>query len=224
MHRSPPAGEGSLRWRVRYRFAQRQQMLSLGVYPEVTLKQAREARDEIRQQLRNGIDPSAARKAAQAAAAGVDTFDAIAREWHRRQSKTWSAAHADHVLRLMENDLFPWIGQRTLADIQPPELLAVLRRIEARGAIETAHRALQHCSGVFRYGIATGRGIWDSAAALRGALTPYRTAHFPTITDSKAIGALLRDLDGYQGSFITRCALQLAPLVFVRPGELRQAE
>ncbi|HSA47786.1 MAG TPA: Arm DNA-binding domain-containing protein, partial [Candidatus Competibacteraceae bacterium] len=118
--KSPPAGEGSLRWRVRYRFAQRQQMLSLGVYPEVTLKQAREARDEIRQQLRNGIDPSAARKATQAAAAGVDTFDAIAREWHRRQSKTWSAAHADHVLRLMENDLFPWIGQRTLAIFSPP--------------------------------------------------------------------------------------------------------
>lgn len=220
----PPEGQGSLRWRVRYRFAQKGRMLSVGIYPEVSLKQARQACDEIRQQLRNGIDPSTARKAIQAASAGLETFEVITREWHGRQMKAWSPDHADRVLRLMENDLFPWVGQRNLADIQPPELLAVLRRIEARGAIETAHRALQHCSAVFRYGIATGRAVRDPAVDLRGALTPYRMTHFPTITDPKAIGELLHDLDGYQGSFITRCALQLAPLVFVRPGELRQAE
>lgn len=189
-----------------------------GFYPEVTLKQARESRDEIRQQLRNGIDPSTARKASQAADAGMETFEVIAREWHGRQVKTWSPDHADRVLRMMESDLFPWMGKRTLAEIQPPELLTVLRRIEVRGAIETAHRALQHCSAVFRYGIVTGRGVRDPAADLRGALTPYRTTHFPTITDPKAIGELLRDLDGYQGSFITHCALQLAPPGFCASG------
>lgn len=124
----------------------------------------------------------------------------------------------------MEVDLFPWIGARPVGEINAPELLQALRRIQARGALETAHRALQTCSQVFRYAIATGRATRDPAADLRGALPPARTTHFPAITEPTAIGALLRDLDGYQGSFVTRCALQLAPRLFVRPGELRQAE
>ncbi len=220
----PPAGTGSPRWRVRYRFARKEQMLSVGVYPAVSLKQAREARDGIREQLRKGIDPAASRKAVQAAAAGVETFHVIALEWHTRQTRTWSVDHAERVKAMLENDLFPWLGLKTLNEIEPPELLAVLRRIESRGAIETAHRALQHCGRILAYGIATGRCIRNPAADLRGALTPYRTEHFPTLLDPQTIGALLGDIDGYQGSFITRCALQLAPLVFVRPGELRQAE
>lgn len=221
---------GSKLWRFRYQLAGKTKELSAGgPYPETSLKAARAIRDEFRRQLRNGIDPSTARKTRQAGAvlqatAALETFERIAREWHERQSSAWSTDHANRVLRRLERDLFPWIGSRPLKDILAPELLAVLRRIEARGVIETAHRALSDCSSIFRYGIATGRAERDPAADLRGALSPVKTTHFPAITRPEAIGELLRDLDGYEGQFVTRCALQLAPLLFVRPGELRQAE
>ncbi|HAS52239.1 MAG TPA: integrase [Gammaproteobacteria bacterium] len=221
---------GSKLWRFRYQLDGKTKELAAGrPYPETSLKTARGIRDAFREQLRNGIDPGAARKVEQVNLAAqetvaLETFERIAREWHERQAGTWNADHSRRILRLLEKDLFPWLGLRPLKAIQAPELLAVLRRIEARGVIETAHRALQHCSKVFRYGIATGRAERDPAADLRGALTPVKTTHFPAITRPGAIGELLRALDGYQGQFVTRCALQLAPLVFVRPGELRQAE
>lgn len=221
---------GSKLWRFRYQLARKTKELSAGgPYPETSLKEARAIRDEFRRQLRNGIDPSAARKTRQADAAiqaafTQETFERIAREWHERQATAWSIDHAARVLRRLESDVFPWIGPRPLKDIPAPELLAVLRRIEARGVIETAHRTLSDCSNIFRYGIATGRAERDPAADLRGALSPVKTTHFPAITRPEAIGELLRDLDGYEGQFVTRCALQLAPLLFVRPSELRQAE
>jgi len=150
--------------------------------------------------------------------------DALAREWYHQYAPGWNPAHASRIWRRLEVDLLPWLGKRPVQQLEAPELLACLRRIQARGALETAHRALQTLSLVFRYGVATGRAQRDPAADLRGALPPVRVKHFAAITDPKTIGALLRDLDGYEGSFVTRCALQLAPLLFVRPGELRQAE
>lgn len=215
---------GAKLWRVKYRFAGREQLLSLGAYPEVSLKRARERRDDIRKQAAAGIDPSAARKAVKAAQAGEGSFEALAREWYHQFAPGWAPEHAGRVLRRLEADLLPWLGKRPVKELEPPELLACLRRIQARGALETAHRALQTLSQAFRYAVATGRALRDPAADLRGALPPVKVKHFAAITDPKAIGALLRDLDGYEGSFVTRCALQLAPLLFVRPGELRQAE
>jgi integrase len=218
------APNGSKLWRIKYRFAGKDQLLSLGAYPEVSLKQAREKRQKIREQVAAGIDPSAARKAASAALAGEGSFEALAREWHRQFSPGWTAEHAGRIWRRLESDLIPWLGKRPVNALEAPELLACLRRIQARGALESAHRGLQTLSQIFRYAVATGRALRDPTADLRGALPPARVTHFAAITDPKVIGVLLRDLDGYQGSFTVRCALQLAPLLFVRPGELRQAE
>lgn len=215
---------GAKLWRVKYRFAGKDQLLGLGRYPEITLKQAREHRDEIRKQVATGIDPSAARKAVKAALAGEGSFEALAREWYHQFSGGWTPEHAGRVWRRLEADLLPWLGKRPVKELEAPELLACLRRIQARGALESAHRALQTLSQAFRYAVATGRATRDPTADLRGALPPVKVKHFAAITDPKAIGALLRDLDSYEGSFVTRCALQLAPLLFVRPGELRQAE
>lgn len=215
---------GAKLWRVRYRFAGREQLLALGAYPDVSLKEARLRRDDIRRQVAAGIDPSAARKTAKAAQAGEGSFEALALEWYHQFSPNWAPGHAGRIYRRLEVDVLPWIGKRPIAELGAPELLACLRRIQARGALETAHRALQTLSQIFRYAVATGRAVRDPAADLRGALPPVRVKHFATLIDPKAIGALLRDLDGYEGSFVTRCALQLAPLLFVRPGELRQAE
>lgn len=215
---------GAKLWRVKYRFAGKEQLLGLGAYPEVSLKQAREKRQKIREQVAAGIDPSAARQAAKAALAGEGSFEVLAREWYQQFSPGWTPEHAGRVWRRLEADLFPWLGKRPVKELEAPELLACLRRIQARGALESAHRALQTLSQAFRYAVATGRAVRDPTADLRGALPPVRVKHFPAITDPKTIGGLLRDLDGYKGSFVTRCALQLAPLLFVRPGELRQAE
>ncbi|MGH8578103.1 MAG: tyrosine-type recombinase/integrase [Gammaproteobacteria bacterium] len=213
---------GSRWWRLRYRVAGKAKGLSLGTFPAVSLKQARVRRDEARKQLAAGIDPSAARKAQKAAAA--DSFEAVAREWHCKRAPGWAPGHADRILAALRKDVFPWLGTRGVREIQAPELLAVLRRIEARGAIDTAHRVLQNCGQVFRFAVATGRAARDPAADLRGALVTVRGSHFASITEPKAIGALLRAIDGYQGTFPVRCALRLAPLTFVRPGELRAAE
>ena len=149
---SPAGGKW---WRWKYRFGGKEKRLSLGVYPGGTLKSARERRDAVRQQLAAGIGPGQAHKAQKLAAAGGDSFEAIAREWHAKFSPGWVASHGDRILRRFENDLFPWLGQRPVADISAPELLSVLRRVESRGAVETAHRAMQNCGQVLRYAIAT---------------------------------------------------------------------
>jgi integrase len=219
-----PAG-GKL-WRLKYRVDRREKRISLGAYPAVSLKEAREKRDEARKLLASGIDPSEHRKITKRAERAVteESFEAVAREWFTKHSPRWAPSHAEKIIRRLEKDLFPWIGTRPIAEVTAPELLAVLRRIEDRGALDTAHRAHQDCGRIFRYGVATGCAERDTAADLRGALPPAKGHHFATITDPKAIGDLLRAMDGYEGSTVTRCALTFAPLVFVRPGELRRAE
>ena len=216
------APSGGKWWRLKYRILGKEKRLSLGVYPEVSLKDAREKRDQARRSLSEGADPIEARKL-QSIADGT-SFEAVAREWFIKFAPGWSAGHANRILRRLENDVFPWLGSRSIEQIDPPELLKVVRRIESRGALETAHRAIRNCGQVFRYAVATGRAERDPTTDLNGALPPARSRHYPTITDPEAISDLLRAIGGYQGSPITRAALRIAPLVFVRPGELRHAE
>ena len=217
---------GSKWWRLKYRIDGKEKLLSLGVYPDVSLKVARARRDEARKLIADGIDPSLTRQVQKAVRTerAANSFEAVAREWFAKFSPEWAISHSSKILRRMEKDMFPWIGVRPIADITARELLAVLRRMEGRGAVETAHRARQTCGQVFRYAIATGRADRDVAADLHGALQPAITTHHASITEPKAIGALLRDLAAYQGAPVTKAALQLAPLVFLRPGELRRAE
>ncbi len=217
---------GSRWWRLKYRVGGKEKLLSLGIYPDVTLKAARDRRNEARKLLADGIDPGAVRKAAKTASVERDqnSFEAITREWFAKFSPNWTPDHADRIIRRFERDIFPWMGARPIREITAPELLTALRRVENRGVVETAHRVLQNCSQVFRYAVATGRAQRDPTFDLRGALPPVRASHFASITEPKAIGELLRAISGYKGSFITQCALRLAPLVFVRPGELRRAE
>lgn len=220
------APSGGKWWRLKYRIGGKEKRISLGVYPEVSLKEAREKCDVARKQIASGIDPSDQRKAAKLAGAedAANSFEVVAREWFAKYSPSWVASHSTKIIRRLEKDIFPWIGSRPISTVTAPDLLAALRRIESRGAIETAHRAQQNCGQIFRYAIATGRAERDPAADLRGALAPVKEKHHASITDPKAIGELLRAISGYQGSFITMCALRLAPLFFVRPGELRKAE
>ena len=220
---SPAGGKW---WRFKYRFAGKERRISLGVYPDVPLAAAREKREEARRQVAAGIDPGEQRKAAKVALieSTENTFDAIAREWFGLFSTKWVKGHADKIIRRLELNVFPWLGSRPIKAIRAPELLAVLRRVESRGANETAHRALQVCGRVFRYAIATGRAERDPSRDLSGALAPIQERHFASITEPLAVGELLRAIDAYKGAFVTRCALRLAPLVFVRPGELRAAQ
>lgn len=213
-------------WRLDYRFTGKRKTLALGVYPDVTLSRARDRRDDARKQIAAGIDPSTHRKAHRTATAerAANSFEVIAREWHAKYSPNWTNDHADRILRRFEADVFPWIGGRPIAEVNAPELLTVLRRVESRGALETAHRAHQNCGKVFRYAVATGRAERDPSGDLRGALPPVKSRHHASITDPKGVGELLRAIRGYGGSFVAKCALLLAPLVFVRPGELRMAE
>jgi hypothetical protein len=229
---------GARWWRLDYSIGGKRKTLSLGVYPDTGLKVARDKADHARQLVAAGTDPSDVRKAdkaqqAKAREAGrrianglpaQDSFEEVAREWFAKFSADWSPSHADKIIRRLERDIFPWIGMQPIAGVTAPELLLALRRIENRGAVETAHRAHQNCGQIFRYAIATGRAARDPAPDLRGALPPVKQTHHAAITEPKAIGELLRAIDGYQGYFVTKCALRLAPLVFVRPGELRRAE
>ena len=213
-------------WRFKYRFDGKEKRLSLGVYPDVSLKDARDRRDTARKLLADGIDPSENRKAQKSARADrvANSFEVVAREWFAKYSATWAANHGDRIIRRFERDIFPWIGGRPIAEITAPELLTAIRRIESRGALETAHRALGNCGQVFRYAVATGRAERDPSGDLRGALPPVKGEHFAATTEPKRVAAILRAMDGYQGTLTVRCALRLAPLVFVRPGELRKAE
>lgn len=226
-------------WRLRYRFAGREGMLSLGVYPGVPLTIARQRRNEARRLLAEGRDPSEARKAekgdraaraeaqalADAGLPGPGTFEHAAREWHAYMAaRTWVPGHSAKVLALLERDLFPYIGARPLRDLTAPELLTNARRIEARGAAETAGRAIGIAGAVARYGVQNGWCDSDPARDLRGAVKVPPARHRAAITDPAKLGELLRAIDAYQGTPIVRAALALAPLVFLRPGELRRAE
>ncbi|KVE72445.1 tyrosine-type recombinase/integrase [Burkholderia vietnamiensis] len=220
------APSGGKWWRFKYRFAGKEKRISLGVYPEITLKEARDRRDGARKLLANGVDPGLDRKIQKAAVVerAGNSFETIAREWFARQSPSWAKSHGDKIIARLENDVFPWLGGRPIADIRAPEVLAVLRRVEGRGALDTAHRVHQNCGQVFRYAVATGRAERDVSADLRGALPPARHENFASITEPKEVAGLLRALDGFKGTFVVQCALRLAPLLFVRPGELRTAE
>ena len=216
---------GGRLWRFKYRFGGSEKLLSIGTYPETSLAEARQRRDQASALLAKGIDPSETKKAQKAAGnQETETFEIIAREWYAKFSPSWATSHAKTTIRRLELFIFPWLGDRPVKTITAPELLAALRRIEAKGALETAHRVKQVCGQVFRYAIATGRAERDPSGDLRGAIPPASGKHMATITDPKEIAGLLRSIDDYRGGIVTRCALQLAPLVFVRPGELRQAE
>lgn len=220
----PPSG--AKWWRFRYRFAGREQMISFGVYPEVSLAEARRRRAEARRLIADGVNPSEHRKATKTMEAdrAANSFEAVAREWFAKMAKVWAPSHSAKIIRRLERDVFPWIGGRPVSELTAPVLLETLRRIEKRGTVETAHRALQNCGQVFRYAVATGRAERDPSGDLRGALAPMKHAHFPAVTEPKEIGVMLRKIEGHSGTFVVQCAIRLAPLLFVRPGELRQAE
>lgn len=215
---------GSKRWRFRFRFDDREQMISLGLYPEVTLIDAREKLLQVRSLLSKGINPSKVRREERETQKGLENFESVAREWFEKNKHTWVEEHAFQIIRRLELNIFPWLGKCNISEITPPELLKHLRRIESRGAIETAHRVMGSCGQIFRYAVATGRAERDNTQDLRNALTPVKVSHHASITDPKKIGALLNTIDDYEGYFVTKCAMRLAPLTFVRPGELRQAE
>ena len=217
---------GGKYWRLKYRYGGKEKVLALGVYPAVSLAEAREKKIDAKRLLAKGEDPSTVKKVAKITQKqnSSDSFESIAREWHEKQKAKLVAVTARDTLSKLVNHVFPHIGSRTIGEITAPEVLAVLRRLESAGKVSAAHRTKQIISRVFRYAVATGRATHDPAADLRGALAPEVTESHAGITDPKQIGELLRTIDTFTGTFQVKCALQLAPLLFVRPGELRQAE
>lgn len=221
---------GAKSWRFKYRIHGREKLISFGLYPDVSLADARDKRDDARKLVAKEIDPSAKRQAEKAAHA--NTFEAIAREWIDLATKqpkdgvarTVDPGTIDRMRRRLERYIFPHLGKRPISTITAPDLLTALRRIEATGSHETAHRTRSACGRIFRYAIATGRAERDVSADLKGALVPVESKSFAALTDPRRVGELLRAIDGYQGEPATMAALKLAPLVFVRPGELRAAE
>lgn len=209
-------------WRLKYRIDGREKSLSLGTYPDVSLRKARLRRDEARALVAEGIDPSAQR--AQRRRQRADTFEAVANEWFATKSPTWAPSNAESVRNRLERWCLPWLGRRSITSITATDLLDVLRRVESHGAIETAHRVRNYCSQIMRFAIATGRAEHDVAADLRGALRSPTKGHHAAITDPAALGALLRAIDTFRGTFPVRCALRITPYLFVRPGELRHME
>jgi len=216
---------GSKRWFLKYRVAGAEKQLALGSYPAVTLTAARKARDAAKLQKSEGLDPVQARKIEKlkALTPAGDTFKATALEWYALKLDSWSSHYAVREKRNLEKDLFPFLGDRRIGEIEPIELLATVRRVEERGALDVAHRVLTTAGQVWRYGVATGRATRDVSADIKGALKPHHGKHFAAITDPIKLGELIRVIRGYQGGPIVRAALQLAPMLFQRPGELRAA-
>lgn len=213
-------------WRFKYTYEGKSKLISFGVYPEISLADARKRRDDARQLLANGVDPAEVKKAKRAARTTEveNSFEVVAREWHSKFLQTWTEGHGSTIMSRLEQNVFPWLGKCPIDEIEAPNVLEVLRRVESRGALETAHRIKSVCGQVFRYAIATGRAKRDVAADLKGAMPPATVRNHAAITDPKKVADLLRAIDGYQGGFVVKCALRLAPQFFVRPGELRQAE
>ncbi|RQV17448.1 DUF4102 domain-containing protein [Burkholderia cenocepacia] len=216
---------GSKYWRLKYRIDGKEKRMALGVYPAVTLLAARKARDEIKEQLRSGLDPSHEKKRvkAQRILGRENSFEPIAREWHEQRKESWSEGHAVRIMKLLERELFPVLGARPIADISAPELLAVIRKIESRGAIELAHKTIQATSQIFRYAIATGRAERDPAPDLRGALKTRTVVHMKRVSEAE-LPELMQKIDAYDGDYQTRLAMRFMALTFVRTIELRFAE
>ena len=217
---------GAKYWRQKYRMAGKEKRLAFGVYPEVRPPEARDKAREARDMIRAGIDPGEAKKAVKrdAAISNANTFEAIAREWIEGRKSTVSPKQYENTLARMVRDVFPWAGSRPILDIEAPEILVLLRRIDSRGARYSAHKVRSEISRVFRYAIATGRAKSDPAKDLIGAIPPAVEKHFASITEPAKVAEMLRAFDGFSGTFPVLCALKLAPLLFVRPGELRKAE
>lgn len=226
---------GAHGWRFDYTVAGRRKTISLGTYPDTTLAIARRKAQQARELVAEGKDPSAVRQEsrAQALAAhaaersgapAMDSFEVVAREWFDTRREGWAEGYSSKVLARLENDVFPYIGGKAIGGIKPPELLELLRRVESRGVIETAHRVRESCSAVFRFGIVKGLVESDPARDLKDALRKPQPVHFPTIKDPARLGELLRACYGYPGTPVVRAALRLAPMLLLRPGELRQAE
>ena len=220
---SPKGGKW---WRLKYRYAGKEKRLSLGTYPDTSLKAARDRRDEARKLLREGIDPSEHRKQVKTErrARSENSFEAIAKEWFEARSPNWVPSHADKIIRRLERDIYPAIGSRPIREITGPELLGVMRKIAERGAIETARRALGNVGQIYRYAMATGHAEQDLSRALWEGMPKAQVQHLSSVTDPERVGALLRMIWDYQGSPIVAAALKFGPLTFVRPGELRQAQ
>ncbi|ELQ6243476.1 tyrosine-type recombinase/integrase [Cronobacter sakazakii] len=216
---------GSKGWRFRYRFAGKPKMISFGIYGEVSLAEARQKREECRSMLAKGINPSEARKAEKIALqfAHENSFEAVAREWHSSKTTTWSEGYAKEVLNCLEKDIFPYIGQRPIEQVEPLELLTVLQKIEKRGALEQTSKIRRRCGEVLRYAVATGRAKYNFAPDLAIALSKPKTQHFPFLTESE-LPAFVKALENYEGSLVTKYATQLLMLTGVRTIELRAAE
>lgn len=213
---------GTKSWRFKYRFQGKEKLLSLGRYPIVTLKEARERTMEARKKLEAGNDPALERKLKKEA--DKNTFEIVAREWHELQTPKWSSNYAKRVMHIMTRNLFPFIGTKPIAEITAPEILALLRKVEARGIISTAHALKYVCSNIMRYAIATGRAERDPAADLRGALTPNIKKHRPALTNPEKVGRLMHSIYHYTGSMVVRSALQILALTFCRSSEIRYAQ
>ncbi|MDR6094883.1 integrase arm-type DNA-binding domain-containing protein [Stenotrophomonas sp. SORGH_AS_0321] len=215
---------GSRYWRWKYRFGGKEKLLGMGIYPEVSLAKAREAREDARRLLASGVDPSEQRKATTAARTTADgeAFEVIAREW--LASRPWVPNYRKKVAAWFENDVFPFIGSRRAVELKASDFLQVARRMEARDAFESAHRVMQNCGQVMRYAVATDRAERNPVADLRGALVPAPEKNHAAVVDPALLGGLLRALHAYHGTPVVQAALKLAPMLFVRPGELRHAE
>lgn len=214
---------GGKYWRMDYRFADKRKTLALGVYPAVSLVQARSARDKAREELAQGIDPSITKRIAKAASkhSAANTLEAVAREFYAKQQDTWSESHSGKWLRGLELHVFPALGRLPLSTITAPMIMDTLRLVENRGTIDMAHRLRQIVGQVFRYGIQTGRCERDPASDLKGALKPHTVQHYAAVLDAKEVGGLMRAIDGYTGTVHTRVALALSALWFQRPGNIR---
>ena len=218
---------GAKYWRLKYRFQSKEKLLAIGIYPVISLSEAREKRDQAKKQIANGIDPNVFKKITKQTSKTMleGHFEFVAKEWHYKNAHCWSSPkHGERIIRRLEMYIFPCFGSCPISEVTAPQLLEALRSIEQKGFLETAHRVYQICGQIFRYAIATGRADRDISLSLKGALPPTKVKHFAAIIDPTKLGELLRVIKGYQGCFATQCALRLAPMFFVRPGILRQAE
>ena len=220
------APSGGKLWRYAYRFGGKQKLLALGKYPDISLQEARKRHAEARERLAQGFDPSVVKQAQKAAGKErvANSFEVVAREWFATWKTDKAESHYSKVIARLEKDVFPYIGNRPISEIKAPDVLSVLRRIESRNIVDTAHKAKYSISQVFRYAVASGRAEHDPCPDLRGALKPIKESHYPALTEPEKVAELLRAIDGYKGGPVVRAALRLAPLVFVRPGELRAAK